>query len=52
MKVLINEILDSGNHSVSFNGDGFASGVYIYSLQVTPANGQIYRSAGKMILIK
>ena len=52
IKVLVNETMGAGYHSVSFNGDGFASGVYIYSLQVTQANGQIFRSARKMILIK
>lgn len=44
---LVNELMESGIHSVTFNAENLNSGIYIYSLQV---NG--YISTKKMTLIK
>lgn len=44
---LLNTVLPSGQHSVTFNSKGLASGVYFYKL-VTPD----YEQIAKMILIK
>ena len=44
---LINEILDIGNHSVKFNGDGFSGGIYYYKL----THGSSVKT-GRMILLK
>ena len=52
VQVLNKGFIEAGNHSVAFDGSRLASGVYIYSLQVTPNNGQTFISSRKMILIK
>ena len=44
---LVNEVKGNGNHEVSFDGSGLASGVYFYTLQA----GKITQTR-KMILMK
>ena len=44
---LVNEYRPAGNHTVEFNGDGLASGVYIYQLKA----GE-YLNSKKMLLVK
>ena len=47
VKILLNEHLKKGNHSVQWNADGFSSGVYIVLLE-----GGRQRIVQKMMLIK
>jgi len=47
VKTLIDGTRSAGNHSVTFNADGLASGLYIYRLQA----GQ-HTASGKMVLMK
>lgn len=44
---LIDEELDAGLHTINFNADNLASGVYIYSLQVSQ-----FKDTKKMIVMK
>ncbi|MCB9474461.1 MAG: T9SS type A sorting domain-containing protein [Candidatus Delongbacteria bacterium] len=44
---LVNGMLSGGSHSVTFDGTGLASGIYIYSLE---AGGQ--RESRRMLLVK
>lgn len=48
VNTLINGRLKSDNYSVSFNGDGYASGLYFYSMYI---DGALYDTK-KMILLK
>ena len=45
--LLVNEVQNSGNYSVTFNGSNLASGIYFYKLQAGN-----YRLVKKMILLK
>jgi hypothetical protein len=47
VKVLVNEEKTAGEHSVTFNADGLASGIYIYRME----SGSYY-SAKKLLLLK
>lgn len=47
VKTIVNEKLQAGSHEVSFNGEGFTSGVYFYKLQ---AEG--FSDYKKMLLLK
>jgi hypothetical protein len=47
VKILLNEHLKKGNHSVQWNADGFSSGVYFVLLE-----GGRQRIVQKMMLIK
>jgi photosystem II stability/assembly factor-like uncharacterized protein len=43
----VNEVLSAGNYSIKFNGEGFSSGVYYYTIEA----GE-FKETKKMILIK
>lgn len=47
LKVLVDQKLSEGNYKTSFDGTGFASGVYIYKIETDE-----FASAKKMILMK
>ena len=46
--LLYNQTLNAGSHTVPFNGQGLASGMYIYRIQV----GSTFTEARRMVLIK
>ena len=46
-QTLVNKQLEAGNHSVTFNGTHFSSGLYFYELQ----SGDILKTR-KMLLVK
>ena len=48
VRTLLNEKVQAGNHTVSFNGEGLNSGIYFYRLSV---NDKVVASK-KMILLK
>jgi hypothetical protein len=48
VRVLINELVNNGEHSLSFNANNFASGMYFYSMYV---DGNFYECR-KMVLVK
>jgi hypothetical protein len=45
--VLINEVLNEGNHQIIFNGSNFESGMYFYEISTNN-----FRDVKKFILIK
>jgi hypothetical protein len=47
VSVLVNEAQSSGSHATTFDGEGFASGIYLYRLQA----GR-YSALGRMLLLK
>ncbi|MEO8209698.1 MAG: choice-of-anchor B family protein [bacterium] len=47
VKTFVNDIQSTGSYSVEFNGDGFASGIYYYSIEAGS-----YKETKKMILVK
>lgn len=47
VELLVNELLESGNHSVEFDASGLATGVYFYTLS-TP----YFTQTKKMLLVK
>jgi len=47
IKVLVNEMKQSGYYTVDFNGAGFASGVYFYRIQSSD-----FTSVKRMVLVK
>ena len=47
VSTLVNETMDKGNHSVSFNSDGLPSGVYFYRLTT-----EEYTDIKRMLLLK
>ncbi|HWA06537.1 MAG TPA: T9SS type A sorting domain-containing protein, partial [Ignavibacteria bacterium] len=49
---LLNENMTAGNHSVSFNAAGLASGVYFYRIDVNGSEGIKFTDSRKMILVK
>ena len=53
VKDIINEHIESGNHSIVISLEGLTSGMYFYNLKVHGIDGQfIYSSTKKMALIK
>jgi hypothetical protein len=52
--VLVNETKEAGTYTASWNGNGMASGVYIYRLKaVDVANsGNSFSQTGKMLMLK
>ena len=54
IKILTNNILSAGIHKYSFDGSNLASGIYFYSIQADPINGNSvgYNFNRKMILVK
>ncbi|MCW9066058.1 MAG: T9SS type A sorting domain-containing protein, partial [Ignavibacteriaceae bacterium] len=50
---LVDNYQPAGNHTVDWNAAHYASGIYFYSLEAIPSDGdQIYNSVKKMILLK
>jgi hypothetical protein len=50
---LVENYLPAGNYEVDWNAVQYASGIYFYSLEAIPSDGnQIYHSVKKMILLK
>jgi photosystem II stability/assembly factor-like uncharacterized protein len=49
---LINEDKAAGYYNIEFNAYGFPSGVYFFSLITEGANGEIFSSVKKMMIIK
>jgi len=53
VKELANENQNFGNHELTFNGTGFSSGAYFYSIQASSPDGnQNFKEYKKMTLIK
>ncbi len=49
---LVNGIQGKGRHEVMFNGNGLASGMYIYVLEATTFDGSNFKDVKKMVLVK
>ncbi len=50
---VINKTLKAGKYETEFNGSNFASGVYIYRIEVdSPNKANIYSQTKKMLLLK
>lgn len=49
---VIDNQLTAGKHSVSFNASGFASGVYVYTIEIEETGGNKIFSSKKMIVNK
>ena len=50
---VINKTLKAGKYETEFNGSNFASGVYIYRIEVdSPTKANIYSKTKKMLLLK
>ena len=49
---LIDEALAPGSYAKTFDGSGYASGVYFYVLESRSRNGVSLREMKKMLLIK
>lgn len=54
VNVLVNEVIAAGYHEATFNSNlGLASGIYLYSIEATPTNGNTaFRQTKKMLLVK
>jgi len=49
----VDNYLPAGNYEVDWNAVQYASGIYFYSLEAIPSDGnQVYHSVKKMILLK
>ncbi len=44
--------LTAGFHSINFNADALASGLYLYSIEAVGVDKTTYRSVKKMMLLK
>jgi hypothetical protein len=50
---LINANQNAGSYDINWDAGNITSGIYLYSLEVIPADGsKIFRSVRKMILLK
>lgn len=50
---LVNEVKAPGFHEVNWNGDGFASGVYFYTMKSQSTNNQLnFQDTKKLLLVK
>lgn len=52
IKTLVNGIQNKGRYDVKFDGNGLASGMYIYVLEATGFDGAYYKDVKKMVLVK
>jgi len=50
--VLVNKNLSAGNHSINWNAERFTSGLYIYKMKASGANGKEFIKVHKMMLLK
>ena len=51
IKTLVNEVIQAGYHTITFNASAISSGMYFYRIKAD-ANGKEYISTKKMALIK
>jgi photosystem II stability/assembly factor-like uncharacterized protein len=49
---IANADFQAGNHNIQFNADGLSSGTYIYTIEAKGANGSIFKSTKKMLLLR
>ena len=49
---LVNERQNSGEHTLSYDGSGLASGTYFLKINAVGNDGQIFTSVKKMVLLK
>jgi hypothetical protein len=50
---LIDELQSTGTYEVNWDASNFASGIYFYSINAVPTEGNdIFQSVRKMILLK
>ncbi len=54
VSMLINQIKDAGYYKASFDGTNLASGVYFYTIEVTPSSSSAvaFKDVKKMVLVK
>ena len=53
LKVLVNETKEAGYYEAEFNGIGFASGIYLYRIEVVGQGSiPVYMEMKKMVLVK
>lgn len=50
--VLLDILLQPGDHTVSFNANDLAEGIYYYTIKMTNQSGQITESTKRFLLIK
>lgn len=49
---IVNKNVAAGSYSVDFNAEGLSSGIYIYNINATGANGSNFIQSKKMTLLK
>ncbi|HXG01391.1 MAG TPA: T9SS type A sorting domain-containing protein, partial [Bacteroidota bacterium] len=49
---LVNGRLEAGSHSVIFDGNGLASGVYLYRLDARGSDGRLFTQTKRFVLLK
>jgi hypothetical protein len=50
---LVNSMQNSGNYSVTWNAENYASGIYFYSFEVIDINNKLlHKEMKKLILLK
>ena len=52
INTLTDNIYSAGSHSINFNADVLASGLYIYSIEAAGNDNTTYRSVKKMMLLR
>jgi hypothetical protein len=52
VKVLVNQNLNAGYHSINWNADNFSSGMYICKIKAVGTNGIEFIKTQKMLLLK
>ncbi len=52
LETLVYEKQSPGKHTVPFDAEEYASGVYLYKINAVDSNGEVFNSVKKMILIK
>ncbi len=52
VKELVNSNYSRGEYAVDFNASDLSSGIYIYSIELNTATGNIYKETKKMTLVK
>jgi len=49
---IVKGTLTPGNHIINFDAGNLSSGIYIYKLNATGKNGELFSSSKKMTLIR
>lgn len=52
VSVLVNGSYSAGNHTVTWDATGFATGMYVYQMTARSSNNQTFTQTRKMMLIK